>query len=78
MSDSLRSVSRLPVSAPSAASWRVTLPTACPGLTLACAAVRDRAKAQAWLDAEGIVCPLVELREFPAMPIWRSNARPAR
>ena len=37
-----------------------------PGLTLACAAVRDRAKAQAWLDAEGIVCPLVELQDFPA------------
>ena len=37
-----------------------------PGLTLACAAVRDRAKAQAWLDAERIACPLVELEEFPA------------
>lgn len=37
-----------------------------PGLTLACAAVRDRDKAQAWLDAERIVCPLVELQEFPA------------
>jgi len=36
-----------------------------PGLELACAAVGDRAKAQAWLDGEGIVCPLVELREFP-------------
>jgi aspartate dehydrogenase len=37
-----------------------------PGLTLTCAAVRDRAKAQAWLDAKGIVCPLVEPDEFPA------------
>jgi aspartate dehydrogenase len=37
-----------------------------PGLTLACAAVGNRAKAQAWLDAESIVCPLVELQEFPA------------
>ena len=37
-----------------------------PGLTLACAAVRDRDKAQAWLDAERIVCPLVEPEEFPA------------
>jgi aspartate dehydrogenase len=37
-----------------------------PGLALACAAVRDRAKAQSWLDAEGIVCPLVEPEEFPA------------
>jgi aspartate dehydrogenase len=37
-----------------------------PGLLLACAAVRDGAKAQAWLDAQGIVCPLVEPEEFPA------------
>jgi aspartate dehydrogenase len=36
-----------------------------PGLTLACAAARNRAKAQAWLDAQHIVCPLVELDEFP-------------
>lgn len=35
------------------------------GLTLACAAARDRAKAQAWLDAQRIVCPLVEFEEFP-------------
>jgi aspartate dehydrogenase len=37
-----------------------------PGLALACAAVRDRAKAQAWLDAERIACPLVEPEAFPA------------
>ena len=37
-----------------------------PGLTLACAAARDRAKAQAWLDAERIACPLVEPEAFPA------------
>jgi aspartate dehydrogenase len=37
-----------------------------PGLKLVCAAARDRPKAQAWLDAERIVCPLVELQEFPA------------
>ena len=37
-----------------------------PGLTLACAAARDRAKAQAWLDAERIACPLVEPEDFPA------------
>jgi aspartate dehydrogenase len=37
-----------------------------PGLTLACAAARDRPKAQAWLDAERIVCPLVEFQEFPS------------
>jgi aspartate dehydrogenase len=36
-----------------------------PGLTLACAAVGDRAKAQAWLDRENIRCPLVALEEFP-------------
>ncbi len=37
-----------------------------PGLTLACAAARDHAKAQAWLDAERITCPLVEPEAFPA------------
>jgi len=36
-----------------------------PGLTLACAAAHDRAKAQAWLDAQGIECPLVELEALP-------------
>jgi aspartate dehydrogenase len=36
-----------------------------PGLTLACAAARDRAKAQAWLDEQKIACPLVELDAFP-------------
>jgi aspartate dehydrogenase len=36
-----------------------------PGLVLACAAVGDRAKAQAWLDAERIACPLVEPEDFP-------------
>jgi aspartate dehydrogenase len=36
-----------------------------PGLTLACAAARDVAKAKAWLDAAKISCPLVELAEFP-------------
>src|SRR5262249_21735055 len=37
-----------------------------PGLTLACAAAHDRAKAQAWLDAERIACPLVELDAMPS------------
>jgi aspartate dehydrogenase len=37
-----------------------------PGLALACAATGDRAKAQAWLDDEGIVCPLIEPAAFPA------------
>src|SRR5215831_7516670 len=37
-----------------------------PGLTLACAATRDHAKAQAWLERERIVCPLLEPEAFPA------------
>src|SRR5258705_6205999 len=37
-----------------------------PGLTLACVAARDEAKARAWLGAERITCPLVELDAFPA------------
>ena len=37
-----------------------------PGLTLAGAAARDRAKAQAWLDAQRIACPLLELADMPA------------
>jgi aspartate dehydrogenase len=37
-----------------------------PGLTLACVAAGDRSKAQGWLDAQGIDCPLVEPEEFPA------------
>src|SRR5689334_4358193 len=36
-----------------------------PGLTLACAAAGDRAKAQAWLDGQRITCALVEPEEFP-------------
>jgi aspartate dehydrogenase len=36
-----------------------------PGLALACAAARDRAKAQAWLDGERIRCPLIEPEAFP-------------
>jgi aspartate dehydrogenase len=36
-----------------------------PGLALACAAARDQVKAQAWLDAERIACPLVEPEAFP-------------
>jgi len=36
-----------------------------PGLSLACAASRDRDKARGWLDREGISCPLVEFGEFP-------------
>src|SRR3982750_1038596 len=36
-----------------------------PGLALAAIATRDRAKAKAWLDREGISCPLVALDEVP-------------
>jgi len=36
-----------------------------PGLSLAAIATRDRGKAQAWLDREGIACPLVSLDELP-------------
>ncbi len=37
-----------------------------PGLALAAIAARDQAKARAWLDGEGISCPLVSLDELPA------------
>ena len=37
-----------------------------PGLALAAIATRDQAKAQAWLDREGIACPLISLDELPA------------
>jgi aspartate dehydrogenase len=36
-----------------------------PGLSLAAVATRDREKAKAWLDREGITCPLVSLEELP-------------
>ena len=36
------------------------------GLELVCAAARDEAKAKAWLQSEGIDCPLVRLEDFPA------------
>ncbi|WP_375460178.1 aspartate dehydrogenase [uncultured Enterovirga sp.] len=36
-----------------------------PGLDLACVAARDAAKAEAWLAAEGITCPVVPLATFP-------------
>src|ERR1700743_3213742 len=48
-----------------------------PGLALACAAARDRAKAQAWLDAAGIKCKLVELEEFPAHADLAAECAPA-
>lgn len=36
-----------------------------PGLQLAGVAARDRAKAQAWLAAQGIACPVVGFDDFP-------------
>jgi aspartate dehydrogenase len=36
-----------------------------PGLELAAVAVRDQAKAQAWLDDERIACPIVALEDLP-------------
>ena len=36
-----------------------------PGLALACVAARDKAKAQDWLDREGLDCPIAELDAFP-------------
>jgi aspartate dehydrogenase len=35
------------------------------GLTLSCAVVGSREKAQAWLDCEGIACPIVDLDALP-------------
>lgn len=37
-----------------------------PGLALTAVAARDRAKAEAWLAAQNINCPVVELSAFPA------------
>jgi aspartate dehydrogenase len=37
-----------------------------PGAALACVAARDGGKAQAWLDQQGIACPVVAFDEFPA------------
>jgi aspartate dehydrogenase len=48
-----------------------------PGLRLVCAAVRDRNKAQTWLDAQRISCPLVEPEEFPARADLAIECAPA-
>src|SRR5258708_1775266 len=44
-----------------------------PGLVLACAATRDQAKAQAWLEAQRIACPLVEPEDLPAPAAARAR-----
>jgi aspartate dehydrogenase len=36
-----------------------------PGLTLACVAARDVAKAEGWLKAQRINCPIVDLEQLP-------------
>ena len=36
-----------------------------PGASLACVAARDPARAQAWLDAQRIACPVVAFEAFP-------------
>ncbi|TMJ27385.1 MAG: aspartate dehydrogenase [Alphaproteobacteria bacterium] len=49
-----------------------------PGLALACAASGDRAKARAWLDAQGIACPLIEPEAFPQHCDLAVECAPAR
>jgi aspartate dehydrogenase len=48
-----------------------------PGLALACAATRNRAKAQGWLDAQRIACPLVDLEAFPSFADLAIECAPA-
>jgi aspartate dehydrogenase len=36
------------------------------GLELSCVAVRDAEKARAWLEGQGIACPVVTLKDLPA------------
>ena len=48
-----------------------------PGLALACVAVRDRGKAEAWMREEGIDCPLVPLAELPEHADLAVEAAPA-
>jgi aspartate dehydrogenase len=48
-----------------------------PGFTLACAAARDHAKAQAWLDSERIASPLIGPASFPARADLAVECTPA-
>jgi aspartate dehydrogenase len=52
-------------------------PLGVPGLTLACVAVRDRGKAEAWMREEGIDCPIVALAELPQHADLAVEAAPA-
>jgi aspartate dehydrogenase len=49
-----------------------------PGVTLACVASGDKSKAQAWLAAEGIACPVVDLQDFPQHADIAVECAPAR
>jgi aspartate dehydrogenase len=48
-----------------------------PGLVLAGVATRDRAKAEAWLEAERITCPVVDFAEFPRLADLAVECAPA-
>jgi aspartate dehydrogenase len=48
-----------------------------PGLALACVAARDRGKAEAWLAAERLACPVVPLAAFPHHADLAVEAAPA-
>lgn len=48
-----------------------------PGLELACVAARDHVKARAWLDQEGIACPLVKLEAMPSFADLLVECAPA-
>lgn len=48
-----------------------------PGLALACVAVRDHAKAEAWMAEEGIGVPIVPLAELPRHADLAVEAAPA-
>lgn len=49
-----------------------------PGLTLACVVAGDRAKATAWLEGQGIACPVVAAQELPAHCDLVVECAPAR
>jgi aspartate dehydrogenase len=48
-----------------------------PGLTLSAAAVGDRAKAERWLQEQGITCPIVSLEDMPGVADLAVECAPA-